>query len=83
MPKYWRNSSPRWFRCARGDRCPISIEKERLMVAWYYVLIALTFGVCLGLLVGGLARSAGASDAALGRVLTGDAKVADPESVTG
>jgi hypothetical protein len=53
------------------------------MVAWYYVLIALTFGVCLGLLVGGLARSAAASDAALGRVLTGDAKVTDPESVTG
>ncbi len=53
------------------------------MVAWYYVLIALTFGVCLGLLVGGLARSAGASVAALGRVLTGDAKVTGPESVTG
>jgi hypothetical protein len=53
------------------------------MIAWYYVLIALTFGVCLGLLVGGLARSAGATDAALGRMLARDAKVTDPEGVTG
>jgi hypothetical protein len=52
------------------------------MIAWYYMLIALTFGVCLGLLIGGLARSAGASDAALGRVLTRGAKVTDPEGVT-
>jgi hypothetical protein len=53
------------------------------MVAWYYVLIALTFGVCLGLLGGGLARSAGATDAALGRMLARDAKVTGPEGVTG
>ena len=52
------------------------------MIAWYYVLIALTFGVCLGLLVGGLARSAGTSDAALGRMFARNAKVTDPEGVT-
>lgn len=53
------------------------------MIAWYYVFSVLTVGVCLGLLVGGLARSAGAADAALGRVLTRDAKVTDTEAVTG
>jgi uncharacterized membrane-anchored protein YhcB (DUF1043 family) len=53
------------------------------MIAWYYVLIALSFGVCLGFLVGGLARSAGESDAALGRMLARDATVTDPEGVTG
>jgi hypothetical protein len=83
MPKYWRNSSRWWLGRARGNRCPISIEKERLMIAWYYVLIALSFGVCLGFLVGGLARSAGESDAALGRMLARDATVTDPEGVTG
>jgi hypothetical protein len=83
MPKYWRNSSPPWLGYARGDRYLISIEKERLMVAWYYVLIALAFGVCLGLLIGGLARSAGATDAALGQMFARDAKVTDPEGVTG
>lgn len=53
------------------------------MVAWYYVPLALTFGVCLGLMVVGLARSAGAADAALGRMLARDAKVTGPEGVTG
>jgi hypothetical protein len=53
------------------------------MIAWYYVLIALSFGVCLGLFVGGLARSAGVADASLGQILARDVKVTDPEGVTG
>jgi hypothetical protein len=53
------------------------------MIAWYYVLIALTVGVCLGFLIGGLARSAGATDAALGRMFARDAKATGPEGVAG
>jgi hypothetical protein len=38
------------------------------MIAWYYLPIALWCGVCLGLLAGGLARSASMSEAAVKRM---------------
>jgi hypothetical protein len=37
-------------------------ERGMMMIAWYYLPIALGFGVCLGLLVAGLARSASLSE---------------------
>ena len=53
------------------------------MIAWYYVLIAWGFGVGIGLLVGGLARSASASDAALARMLDHDTTVVGPKGIAG